>query len=192
MGMSYVPTGSQTVGPFFNFGLTTNLTLGEVAAEGVPGERIRLAFRVLDGAGQPAPGDAMIELWHADAEGRYAHPADPRSAPVGARFHGFGRLETDLQGQCAFDTIKPGCVPGPNGSLQAPHINVLVFARGLLKQLYTRVYFDGDPANAEDPVLSLVPESRRATLIAKCGPAPGEWVANIVLQGEDETAFFDL
>jgi protocatechuate 3,4-dioxygenase, alpha subunit len=179
--MSLIPTPSQTVGPFFNFALTTNASLGVLARDGVRGERVFLSIRVVDGAGVPTPGDSMIELWQADAQGCYAH-ADPN-------FNGFGRLETDLNGCCTFETVKPGSVA--KGS--APHINVIVLARGLLKQLYTRIYFANDPANANDPVLALVPEDRRSTLLAK--PAQGQhntWSIEIRLQGEAETVFFDL
>jgi protocatechuate 3,4-dioxygenase alpha subunit len=190
--MSYKPTASQTVGPFFNFGLTTNLQLGNLAGPDVKGERIRLSFRVLDGDGVPAAGDAMIELWQADSAGRYAHPIDGQSADAGA-FHGFGRLETDLSGCCTFETIKPGRVNAPDGSLQAPHINVTVFGRGLLAHLHTRVYFEGEPANAKDPVLALVPEERRATLLARQSETdPAAWSFDIVLQGDGETVFFDV
>ena len=190
--MSYIPTASQTVGPFFNFGLTTDANLGKLAGPEAEGERIRLSFRVIDGDGAPAPGDAMIELWQADSAGRYQHPADARAGDPKS-FHGFGRMETDLDGRCTFETIKPGRVPAPDGSLQAPHINVLVFARGLLRHLHTRVYFQGDPANAADPVLALVPEQRRATLLAQpCAGDPGAWSCDIVLQGDRETVFFDV
>src|SRR5258706_2421698 len=179
--MSLIPTPSQTVGPFFNFALTTNASLGALARDGAQGERVFLSIRVVDGAGAPAQGDAMIELWQADAQGCYGQ-ADPN-------FNGFGRLETDLNGCCTFETIKPGCVA--KGS--APHINVIVLARGLLKQLYTRIYFADDPANASHPVLALVPEDRRSTLLAK--PIHGQnkslWI-EIRLQGEAETVFFDL
>jgi len=188
--MSHIPTASQTVGPFFNFGLTTDADLGNLVGSEMKDERIRLTFRVTDGEGAPAPGDAMIEIWQADSAGRYAHPLDlPAEA---GRFHGFGRLETDLNGRCTFETIRPGRVAAPSGNLQAPHISVLVFARGLLKHLHTRVYFAGDPANAHDPVLALVPEERRATLLAKqCGD-PAAWSFDIVLQGAGETVFFDV
>src|SRR5215470_1826410 len=121
-----IPSASQTVGPFFNFGLTTNESLGNLAGPGVEGERIRLSFRVLDGDGVPTPSDAMIELWQADAAGRYPHPADPGSNNT-QNFHGFRRLETDLTGCCTFHTVKPRSVSGPDGTLQAPHINVIVF-----------------------------------------------------------------
>src|SRR5580704_8152537 len=128
--MRLIPTPSQTVGPFFNLALTTNPCLGILARDGAEGERIRLAFRVLDGDGAPTPGDSMIELWQADAQGRYAHALDPDIREADPNFYGFGRLETDSNGECVFETIKPG----PVGT-QAPHINVVIFARGLLKQL---------------------------------------------------------
>lgn len=163
------PTGSQTVGPFFNFGLTTNARLGVMSGEG---ERIRIRFRVVDGEGVPTPGDSMIELWQAGADGVY--------------HDGFGRLETQADGTCVFETVKPGRVDG-----QAPHITVLIFARGLLKQLHTRLYFADDPANGEDPVLALVPEARRSTLEAR-QIEPGLWHMDIQLQGPDETVFFEV
>lgn len=191
--MSLIPSASQTLGPFFNFALTANPSLGILAREGAEGERIRLAFRVVDGDGAPTPGDSLIELWQADARGRYAHARDPRAAGRDLNFYGFGRLETDANGECVFETIKPGPVPDGTGAAQAPHINVVVLARGLLKHLYTRVYFAGEPANAHDPVLALVPEERRATLLAK--PAAGQphtWSIEIRLQGEGETVFFDV
>lgn len=191
--MSLIPSASQTVGPFFNFGLTTNPRLGILAHEGVPGERIRLEFRITDGDGAPAAGDCMIEIWQADSAGRYPHVSDPQSAGAGEEFCGFGRLETDQNGCCAFDTIKPGRVGSLDHRLQAPHINVLVFARGLMKHLHTRVYFAGEPANLDDPVLALVPEKRRATLLAQ--PVEGEpktWRFSLRLQGEAETVFFEV
>jgi len=181
--MNLVPTASQTVGPFFNFGLTTNPHLGILAGGGVPGERIRLEFRVTDGDGAPTQGDCMIEIWQADSAGRYAEPG----------FGGFGRLETSPLGCCAFETIKPGRIAGSDGRLQAPHINVVVFARGLLRHLHTRLYFAGEPANAEDAVLALVPAERRATLLAQpAGGQPQAWRLDIRLQGEGETVFFDV
>jgi protocatechuate 3,4-dioxygenase alpha subunit len=186
-----IPTASQTVGPFFNFALSTDRRLGILAQEGAEGERIRLLFRVVDGDGAPASSDALIELWQADARGRYAHAADPGAAEADPNFYGFGRLETDSTGACVFETVKPGRVPDGRGGMQAPHVNVTVFARGLLKHLHTRVYFEGDPANAHDPVLCFVPLERRATLLAK--PAePGAWFLEIRLQGEGETVFFDV
>ena len=191
--MPLIPSASQTVGPFFNFALTADRGLGTLAREGAEGEHIRLAFRVVDGDGAPMPGDSLIELWQADARGRYAHALDPRAGEADPNFCGFGRLETDADGFCVFETVRPGPVSDGRGGTQAPHITVAVFARGLLKQLYTRVYFEGEAANAHDPVLALVPEHRRATLLAK--PAAGQpntWSMEIRLQGEAETVFFDL
>jgi protocatechuate 3,4-dioxygenase, alpha subunit len=191
--MSLIPSASQTVGPFFNFALTTNPNLGTLLREGARGERIRLHFRVFDGDGTPTRGDSMIELWQADAHGRYAHALDPRAGDADPNFYGFGRLETDANGECVFETVKPGPVPDGNGGTQAPHINVVVLARGLLKQLYTRVYFAGEPLNARDPVLALVPEERRATLLAQpAAERPALWSIEIRLQGEAETVFFDV
>lgn len=174
-------TPSQTVGPFWHFGLEW--------ADGptVPGDgpRIRVEGRVLDGAGEPVR-DAMLEIWQADAEGRHPRPGDP---PGG--FRGFGRTRTDADGRFAFDTVRPGRVPGPGNSTQAPHLSLSVFARGLLNRLHTRVYFaDEAEANAADPVLSLVPEERRATLLAQ--PAgEGAWRLDVVLQGPGETVFLE-
>jgi protocatechuate 3,4-dioxygenase alpha subunit len=191
--VSLIPSASQTVGPFFNFALTSNSRLGALAREGAEGERIRLAFRVVDGDGEPAPGDALIELWQADARGCYAHALDPREGQRDPHFYGFGRLETDANGECVFETVKPGPVPDGCGGAQAPHINVVVLARGLLKHLYTRVYFAGEPANARDPVLAQAPEDRRATLLARpVAGQPNTWSIEIRLQGAAETVFFDV
>jgi protocatechuate 3,4-dioxygenase alpha subunit len=186
--VTLIPSSSQTLGPFFNFALTENASLGILAREDAEGERIRLAFRVVDGDGNPTAGDAMIELWQADAHGRYNHALDPHARECDPNFSGFGRLETNANGECVFATIKPGAV-----GKQAPHINVIVLARGLLKQLYTRVYFAGDPANDTDPVLALVPEERRDTLLATRVDDPrNTWAFEIRLQGERETVFFDV
>lgn len=183
--MMWIPTASQTVGPFFNFALTTNPGLGVLAKPGAQGERIKLEFKVTDGEGAATPGDSMIELWQSDSLGRYSG-GDPN-------FQGFGRLETSVDGECAFETIKPGGVVGADGRMQAPHINVIVFARGLLKHLYTRVYFAGEPANSEDAALNVVPEDRRQTLLAQpVAGQPNTWRMEIRLQGERETVFFDL
>jgi protocatechuate 3,4-dioxygenase alpha subunit len=191
--MSLIPSPSQTVGPFFNFGLTTNHALGIMASDGAEGEHITLILRVIDGEGLPTPGDSMIELWQADSQGRYQHPADPRSADADKNFCGFGRLETDANGVCVFETVKPGRVPNAGGSAQAPHINITLFARGLGKPLRTRVYFAGEAPNANDPVLAPIPTDRRETLLAK--PVAGQanaWAIEIHLQGRAETVFFDL
>jgi protocatechuate 3,4-dioxygenase alpha subunit len=148
--------------------------------------------RVLDGEGAPV-NDAMIEIWQANAEGKYNHPDDLQASAVDPAFRGFGRLESGEDGRCEFETIRPGRLPGPGNVPQAPHLNLAVFARGLVKQLHTRVYFAGDAANQQDPVLALVPQERRETLLAKPEAGrPGHWQFDIQLQGERETVFFDV
>jgi protocatechuate 3,4-dioxygenase, alpha subunit len=185
-------TPSQTVGPFFHLGLTGSRWAGRIAGPGVDGERIWLTCRVLDGDLVPV-NDAMIEIWQADAQGNYHHPDDPRHHSSHPEFLGFGRQETDEDGRCSFETIKPGRVPGPDNRLQAPHLNFTVFARGLLKHLTTRVYFSGDPTNLDDPILRLVPQERRDTLMAREHPARrGAWHIDIHLSGQCETVFFDV
>ncbi|GBD44498.1 Protocatechuate 3,4-dioxygenase alpha chain [bacterium HR40] len=189
-------TPSQTVGPYFAYALTPEpygypgIASNRLVDIGTPGERILLRGRVLDGAGEPVE-DALLEIWQADASGRY-----PTEAPGEARgFRGFGRCGTDAEGRFSFETVKPGRVPGPDGKLQAPHIAVIVTARGLLNHLVTRIYFaDEVAANASDPILALVPEDRRATLIARREDHPGGPVYrfDIHLQGEQETVFFDV
>jgi protocatechuate 3,4-dioxygenase alpha subunit len=186
--MSLRATTSQTVGPYLHIGLTWLIT-EDLAPEGVAGERVGISGRVLDGDGRPV-NDALVEIWQANAAGRYAHPLDQQAKPREPKFRGFGRSATDGEGRFRFRTVKPGRVPGPGGRLQAPHIAVNVFMRGLLKQLVSRIYFPGEAANAEDPVLALVPPQRRHTLIARA-VAAGELEWNVVLQGEDETVFFD-
>jgi protocatechuate 3,4-dioxygenase alpha subunit len=181
-------TASQTVGPYFAIGLDP-LRCDEMAPVGIPGRRLTVAGRVLDGDGMPV-SDALLELWQANAEGRYAHPDDRRDSPGDSRFRGFGRVSTDAEGAFRFSTIVPGRVAGPDSTLQAPHIVVGVFMRGLLKQLVTRIYFPHEGANADDHVLALVPAERRATLIAYPGPE-GDFTWNVILQGEGETVFFD-
>ena len=182
---------SQTVGPFFHFALTTNKDLGRLWSKDTKGERIRLRFRLLDGDGAPVP-DGMIEIWQADASGKYPHPADTRKQKGDPAFRGFGRLATDAEGACTFETIRPGSVAGEQGGSQAPHINVSIFARGLLGHVCTRVYFEGDPALDGDPILALVPPERRQTLLAKRNATSGEWTFDINLQGAQETVFFDV
>ena len=176
-------TSSQTVGPFFHFGLATNQPLGTLIRPGTPGEPIRLRVRVLDGDALPVP-DALLELYQADAGGEYGRPSDAES------FTGFGRLATDADGVCVFTTVRPGTVADGGGGLQAPHINVCLFARGLLRHLWTRIYFSGDAGLDTDPLLALVPESRRHTLMAS--PTADAWEITFRLQGEGETVFFDL
>jgi protocatechuate 3,4-dioxygenase alpha subunit len=191
MGLRQTP--SQTVGPFFSKALIRE-GWNDLAARSAAGQTIVIAGRVLDGDGAPVP-DALLEIWQANAAGRYNHPDDVRDTPLDPRFSGFGRAGTDAQGCFRFRTIKPGPVPGAGTSLQAPHINVSVFARGLLKRLVTRIYFPDEPLNANDPVLNSLPDAtRRATLIAR--PAGGESKLDLhfdlVLQGDNETVFFDL
>ena len=192
-------TPSQTVGPFFAYGLTSNgkydwndAFTNNLVTSDVSGERLRVEGRVLDGDGQPVP-DAMLEIWQADAQGRFADPQDKRALPNSA-FRGFGRCGTDANGCYAFDTIRPGAVPDPDGKPQAPHLSLVIFARGMLLQLYSRIYFDGEAANATDPILALVPTERRATLIASRKPGGGNPVygLDIHLQGDNETVFFDV
>lgn len=189
-------TPSQTVGPYLHLGLTQG-TFGApeifgpaVADTGAPGTHIRIEGRVFDGEGNALP-DALIETWQADGEGRYAHPADGRP-PASNSFRGFGRCPTAKDGTFHIATIRPGRVPGPDGTTQAPHINVSVLARGVLKRLFTRIYFSSEPANASDPILALVPADRRDTLLAKPDPkTPNVFRFDIRLQGADETVFFD-
>ncbi len=191
-------TPSQTLGPYFAYGLTpeqysygflTSIAGAAVAATDTTGTRIRIEGRVLDGAGVPI-NDAMIEIWQADDQGRYAHPADPR--PLNAGFRGFGRCGTGTDAQCRFyfDSIKPASVDG----VQAPHINVVVMMRGMLLHAFTRIYFsDEAAANAHDPVLATMPEVRRGTLIGQLDESrPGKvYRFDIHMQGADETVFFD-
>jgi protocatechuate 3,4-dioxygenase, alpha subunit len=189
---SLTPTPSQTVGPFFHHGCTESHSVSCLAGPDAKGERVRLTCRVTDRENAVVP-DAMIEIWQADSEGRYNHPADPRADGTDPNCAAYGRLATNEDGICVFETIKPGRVPANDGSLQAPHLNVSVFARGVLKRLATRVYFAGDPANTECPVLALVPESRRVTLIANADSStPGDWRIDIRLSGVNETVFFDV
>jgi protocatechuate 3,4-dioxygenase alpha subunit len=186
-----VPTPSQTVGPFFKIELTTD----EHCIKCIPGpqakgERVWINFRVLDGDRAPVE-DAMLEVWQADANGKYNHPDDLQPKALDEGWFGFGRMATDDNGVCVLETIKPGRV-GHN-TLQAPHLLIAVFARGMLKQLYTRVYFAGDSAIGEDPVLALVPADRRVTLMAQPDSSKtGYWHFDLQLQGDHETVFFDV
>jgi protocatechuate 3,4-dioxygenase alpha subunit len=153
---------------------------------GVSGtERIQLVVRVTDGDGQPVT-DAVVEIWHLGEV-----PAEAAGAPAGVPLSGFGRLATRDDGSCEFDTVRPGRWPGGTGGAQAAHVNVCLFARGLMRHLQTRIYFAGDPALADDPVLALVPADRRGTLLARPDAATGRWVFDVRLQGAQETVFFD-
>jgi protocatechuate 3,4-dioxygenase alpha subunit len=185
------PTPSQTIGPDYAIGLDW-LIDPDVAKHATQGERIVVSGRVVDGDGAPIP-DAILEIWQADANGRYAHAEDKQDKPRDAGFKGYGRIPTDADGRFRFTTIKPGAVPGPGNSLQAPHILVALSMRGLLRQLYTRIYFsDEAAANAADPILGLVDEpARRVTLVAQRADGTAEYRWNICMQGGDETVFFD-
>lgn len=187
--MSLQQTPSQTVGPFFRPSLCHAGQESLVTPE-TRGERITIEGRVLDGDASPV-NDALIELWQANAEGRYDHPEDAQEKLVDPNFHGFGRAATDSGGRFRFHTIKPGAVPGVGNVLQAPHINVSIFARGLLKRLTTRIYFPDESMNSADAVLNSVAPMRRATLVAQV-ERPGVLRFDIVLQGENETVFFDV
>ncbi len=190
--MSLPLTPSQTVGPYLHIGLDW-LNTSDLTAAGVTGERIVVTGRVIDADGQPVP-DGVVEIWQANAHGKYAHPDDTRALPTEPGFTGFGRCPTDTDGRFRFVTVKPGSVPGADGQPQAPHIMVNVFARGLLKQLSTRIYFLGDN-HVTDFVLQQVPAERRNTLVAR--PAAGDpatFERDIVIGGggDNETVFFDI
>jgi protocatechuate 3,4-dioxygenase alpha subunit len=194
-------TPSQTVGPFFAYGLVPEsygrkgIAGNVLTTPATKGERIRIEGYVLDGKGQPVT-DAMLEIWQANAAGRYRHIADKRDAvPLDDTFAGFGRAMTDTGGAFRFDTIKPGRVPGRGNALQAPHIGLIVLARGMPNHAYSRIYFsDEAKANGEDPVLAVVDANRRKTLIAVRRDEAGGAVYrfDVHLQGVEETVFFDV
>ena len=184
-------TASQTAGPYVHIGLAPqaagfeifhNVLGGEIAPPGVPGERIRIEGCVFDGNGNPVR-DVLIEIWQADAEGRFADGTGP--------FRGFGRVVPDFAtGRFAFDTIRPGAVTGPDGRTHAPHLSLWIVARGINTGLQTRLYFP-DADNAADPVFSRVEPGRRATLLA-VPEGPGRFRFDIRLQGDGETVFLDI
>jgi len=184
-------TPPQTAGPFFHGLIHEGLNV--LVTPATRGERIRVEGHVSDGNHNPV-ADAAVEIWQANARGGYRHPGDQRSQLLDPAFQGFGRAGTDDAGYYWFETIKPGPVSFAGHREQAPHLNVVVFARGLLNHLCTRMYFQDDAANDADPVLRLVPEDRRATLVAKRVSSDGRPIYrfDIVLQGEEETVFFDL
>ncbi|MBX5441170.1 MAG: protocatechuate 3,4-dioxygenase subunit alpha [Solirubrobacteraceae bacterium] len=189
---TFGPTPSQTVGPYFSFGLTEPWDEREDAVAPYRTDAIEIFGQVFDGLGEPIP-DAMIETWQADPDGRFNHPDDPRGAVPYEGFRGFARSGTDEQGNWRVRTLKPGSIPAADGvTPQAPHIVVTVMARGVLRQLTTRIYFGDEPeANAADPVLQSLPEDARRTLIAE--PVEGRgYRFDIHLQGDDETAFFQF
>jgi protocatechuate 3,4-dioxygenase, alpha subunit len=185
-------TPSQTIGPFFGPSLI-RAGLDLLVNPKTRGERIVIEGRILDGDGAPVD-DAAVEIWQANADGRYDHPGDTQESRLDPNFHGFGRAATDAGGWFRFRTIKPGAVAASGAVLQAPHINVTIFARGLLKHLVTRIYFPGEPLNASDPVLGLVPAERRSTMVARAIENAGEqgFRFDIILQGEHETVFLGV
>lgn len=166
-------TAHQTAGPYWH--LIDFPEWAELARDGA----ITLTGRITDGTGAPVT-DAMVEIWQAGPDGRYD-----------GTFHGFGRCATDAEGGYRFRTLRPGPVPGRGNTLQAPHVQVAIFARGLMSHLTTRLYFAGEALNDSDPLLALVPQSRRATLVAR-EEAAGQWRLDIRLQGENETVFLDI
>jgi protocatechuate 3,4-dioxygenase alpha subunit len=183
-------TPAQTVGPYFSIGFSW-LERNDLTQGATGGTRVTIRGRVLDGEGRPVP-DAVLEIWQADSDGRYAYPKNEGESLAAKAFFGFGRISTNDQGEFHFTTIKPGNVPGPEGTLQAPHLEVSVFMRGLLRRLVTRIYFPAEPSNDADAVLVLVPAPRRHTLVAQ--PSVNEsdtLVWDVHLQGDQETVFFD-
>jgi protocatechuate 3,4-dioxygenase alpha subunit len=198
-------TASQTAGPYVHIGLIPQQAgfdifetdfSNVVAGPQTGGERIVIEGRVLDGTGSPLK-DVLLELWQANAAGRYNHPADTQAKPLDADFRGWGRAGSDFHtGVYRFETVKPGAVPGRHGRMMAPHVNLWIVARGINIGLNTRMYFsDESAANAADPVLNLIElEHRRATLIGHRSPRGAEvvYTFDIALQGEHETVFFDI
>jgi protocatechuate 3,4-dioxygenase, alpha subunit len=185
-------TPAQTVGPFFHDALMRD-GVDELDRDGSAGSPIVLVGAVHDGTGDKV-ADAMVELWQSNGAGRYRHPADGRSSDVASDFIGFGRVATDDEGRYRVRTVLPGAVPGRDGTVQSPHLNVHVFARGLLDKLQTRIYFARHPSNDADPVLLAVPQDRRSTLFAReDGHEDGvpRYRFDVVLQGAGETVFFD-
>ncbi|MEQ8440491.1 MAG: protocatechuate 3,4-dioxygenase subunit alpha [Alphaproteobacteria bacterium] len=196
-------TASQTAGPYVHIGLAPGAAgfdiyeheLGwDIAGPNAKGERIRVEGVVIDGMGSPIK-DVMLEVWQANADGHYAHPEG--GGPVEDGFRGWGRVITDFEtGEWGFDTVKPGAVPGRNGTVQAPHLSLWIVSRGINIGLNTRMYFgDEADANAKDPVLNLIEwENRRATLVAARSDRDGTPVYrfDIRLQGAEETVFFDV
>jgi protocatechuate 3,4-dioxygenase alpha subunit len=189
-------TPSQTAGPYFAYALTPGtayaypaLVENDLTTPDAVGDAIVITGRLLDGSGKPVP-DGFLELWQADGAGRYSSGEQRQNTT----FKGFGRSPTDTAGTFSFRTVKPGAVAAPGGGGQAPHINVSIFARGILRRMFTRIYFPDGAANAGDPLLALVPEDRRATLIARRdGDLDGvpKYVFDVHLQGDNETVFFE-
>jgi protocatechuate 3,4-dioxygenase alpha subunit len=191
-----IQSPSQTVGPYFSQGLLREgdpVFTNVLISENTEGERIRIEGCVFDAEGRPIE-DAMLEIWQANRHGRYNHPLDEQDKPLDPEFRGHGRASTDINGNYWFETIKPGSVPGPDNKTQAPHINVIVFARGMLSHAFTRIYFEDETSNQDDAVLMSIEDlAHRNTLVARWQEAEGAVIYrfDIHFQGEHETAFFD-
>jgi len=189
--MNHRQTPAQTVGPFFRPSLI-EVGSENLVREGTRGERVIIEGRVIDGDAAPVT-DAMLEIWQANAEGKYDHPEDDQEKLIDPNFRGYGRSATDATGTFRFHTIKPGPLPDAAGGVQAPHINLSIFARGLLKRLVTRIYFPDEPLNQTDTVLNVAPASRRATMIARWSDEKHRMLRfDVILQGVDETVFLDI
>lgn len=187
--MKYPATASQTVGPYFRIGLSY-LDSSALCTEAAPGKHITVSGQIFDANGAPVP-DAQLELWQADDQGRFTGYDPAESGIVSEGFTGFARAAVDELGAFQFHTVYPGCVATLDGTAQAPHIVVMLSMRGILKHLYTRIYFAADPRNHVDPVLSAVPSERRKTLFADLMPGSShEYLWNVRIQGADETVFF--
>lgn len=198
-------SASQTAGPYVHIGLAPHAAGFDIfekhfsnvlAGPDARGERIRIEGRVIDGSGTPLR-DVLLELWQANAAGKYRHPSDRQDKPVDGAFRGFGRACSDFEtGTWWFDTVKPGPVEGRGGRVMAPHVNLWIVARGINVGLNTRMYFSDEvDANAKDPVLNLIEwEVRRKTLIGERGMRDGKAVYrfDVRIQGPDETVFFDI
>ena len=191
-----IQSPSQTVGPYFAQGLLREgdqVFTNVLISENTEGERIRIEGCVFDAEGRPIE-DAMLEIWQANRHGRYNHPLDEQDKPLDPEFRGHGRAATDINGNYWFETIKPGSVPGPDNKTQAPHINLIVFARGMLSHAFTRIYFEDETFNQDDAVLMSIEDlAHRNTLVARRQEAEGAVIYrfDIHFQGEHETAFFD-
>jgi len=181
-------TPSQTVGPYFGIMVRGRAECRQVD-DATGGKHIVIEGQVLDGGGDVIP-DALVEIWQADANGRYQHPEDAGSPSADPHFNGYGWTHTRADGGYRFETVKPGRVPAPEGGEQAPHILVSVMARGILTRFITRIYFEDETSNAHDPILALVADERRHTLLAR-RTGEGRYLFNLVMQGDGETVFFD-
>ena len=188
--MSHAPTASQTVGPFFSIGFS-GMCRAELTPHAAAGAGVTVRGRVLDGEGNPVP-DAVLEIWHADREGKYDSRTANETRVAEGVPPGFGRVATNDEGEFRFTTSKPGALREPDGRVQAPHLAVVLFMRGLLRHLVTRIYFSDESANASDPVLNLIPPERRGTLLAAASSDDyTQFSWEIRLQGERETVFFE-